>query len=135
MNECSAYVGLDVHEDTIAVAVARPGREEPMYRGEIKNHRKSLLRLTRVHSPNGELVNFCYEASSSGYGVYQEIVETGHHYEVVVPNLILRRSGERVQTDRRDALMLARLPITASLETLAASTGSTPKPCGHGGTY
>ena len=39
MTECSAYVGLDVHKDTIAVAVALPGREEPVYRGEIKNQR------------------------------------------------------------------------------------------------
>ena len=50
MNECSAYVGLDVHKDTITVAL--PGREEPVYRGEIKNQRKSLLRLIRALSPN-----------------------------------------------------------------------------------
>ena len=43
MNECSAYVGLDVHKDTIAVAVALPGRGEPVYRGEVKNQRKSVL--------------------------------------------------------------------------------------------
>ena len=115
-NECSAYprvhegrLGLDVHKDTIAVAVALPGREEPVYRGEIKNQRKSLLRLIRAPSPNGELVSFCYEAGSCGYGVYREIIETGHHCAVVAPSLIPRRSGERVKTDRRDALMLARL--------------------------
>ena len=82
MNECSAYVGLDVHKDTIAVAL--PGREEPVYRGEIKNQRKSLLRLIRALSPNGELVSFCYEAGSCGYGVYREIIETGHHCAVAV---------------------------------------------------
>ena len=109
MNECSAYVGLDVHKDMIAVAVALPGREEPVYRGEIKNQRKSLLRLIRALSPNGELVSFCYEAGSCGYGVYREVIETGHHCAVVAPSLIPRRSGERVKTDRRDALMLARL--------------------------
>ena len=78
MNECSAYVGLDVHKDTIAVAVALPGREEPVSRGEINNQRKSLLRQIRALSPNGELVSFCYEAGACGYGVYREIVETGH---------------------------------------------------------
>ena len=116
MNECSAYprvhegrLGLDVHKDTIAVAVALPGREEPVYRGEIKNQSKSLLRLIRALSPNGELVSFCYEAGSCGYGVYREVIETGHHCAVVAPSLIPRRSGERVKTDRRDALMLARL--------------------------
>ena len=53
MNECSAYVGLDVHKDTIAVAVVLPGREEPVYRGEVKNQRKSLLRLTQANHPPG----------------------------------------------------------------------------------
>ena len=109
MNECSAYVGLDVHKDTIAVAVAMPGREDPVYRGEIKNQRKSLLRLIRSLSPHGEVVSFCYEAGPCGYGVYREIVETGHRCEVVAPSLIPRRWGERVKTDRRDALLLARL--------------------------
>lgn len=50
-------MGLDVHKDTIAAAVAPPGRGEPVYRGEIENQRKSLLRLIRSVSPNGELVD------------------------------------------------------------------------------
>ena len=62
MNECSTYVGLDVHKDTIAVAVAMPGREDPVYRGEIKNQRKSLLRLIRSLSAHGKVLSFCYEA-------------------------------------------------------------------------
>ena len=101
MNECSAYVGLDVHKDTIAVAVALPGREEPVYRGEIKNQRKSLLRLIRSRSPDAEVLSFCYEAGPCGYGVYREIIDTGHYCEVVAPSLIPRRAGERVKTDRR----------------------------------
>jgi len=109
MNECSAYVGLDVHKDTIAVAVARSGREEAVYRGECKNERKSLRRLIRRLSRQGEVLSFCYEAGPCGYGVYREIVETGHHCEVVAPSLIPRRAGERVKTDRRDAVKLARL--------------------------
>ena len=115
MTEFSAYVGLDVHKDTIAVAVALPGRGEPVYRGEMKNQRKSLLRLIRSLSPHGEVVSFCYEAGPCGYGVYREIIETGHHCEVVAPSLIPRRAGERVKTDRRDALMLARLHRSGEL--------------------
>ena len=109
MNECSGYIGLDVHKDTIAVAVALPGREEPLYRGEIKNQRKSLLRLMRSLSPHGEVLSFCYEAGPCGYGVYREIIDSGHHCEVVAPSLIPRRWGERIKTDRRDAVKLARL--------------------------
>ena len=62
MNEYSAYVGLDVHKDTIAVAVAVPGREDPVYRGEIRNTRRSLKGLIGRLSPHGELLSFCYEA-------------------------------------------------------------------------
>ena len=88
MTECSAHVGLDVHKDTMAVAL--PGREEPVYRGEIKNQRKSLLRLIHSLSPHGEVLSFCYEAGPCGYEVYREIVETGHLCEVVAPSLIPR---------------------------------------------
>ena len=108
MTECSAYVGLDVHKDTIAVAVALPGRAVPAYRGEIKHQRRSLERLIRRLSPNGEVLSFCYEAGPCGYGLYREIIETGHRCEVVAPGLVPRKPGDRVKTDRRDALSLAR---------------------------
>ena len=115
MDEYSAYVGLDVHKDTIAVAVALPGREEPAYRGEIRHSRRSLRRLIGRLSPHGEVLSFCYEAGPCGYGVYREIVETGHACQVVSPSLIPRKPGERVKTDRRDALMLARLHRSGDL--------------------
>lgn len=76
--------------------MAVAGREEPLYRGEIENQRKSLLRLIRSLSPHREVLSFCYEAGPCGYEVYREIIETGHHCEMVVPSLIPRRSGERV---------------------------------------
>ena len=64
----------------------------------------------RQLSPNGERLNFCYEAGPCGYGLYQELTALGHACVVVVaPSLIPRRPGDRVKTDRRDALMLARL--------------------------
>ena len=115
MDEYRAYVGLDVHKDTIAVAVALPGREEPAYRGEIRHSRRSLRRLIGRLSPHGEVLSFCYEAGPCGYGVYREIVETGHACQVVSPSLIPRRPGDRVKTDRRDALMLARLHRSGDL--------------------
>ena len=93
MTELSAYVGLDVHKDTIAVAVALPGREAPVYRGEVKNQRKSLLRLIRSLSPHAEVVSLRYEAGPCGYGVYREIAEAGRHCEVVAPSLIPRRAS------------------------------------------
>ena len=56
MDEYSAYVGLDVHKDTIAVAVA--GREEPVYRGEVRHQRQLLRRLIGKLSPDGEVLSF-----------------------------------------------------------------------------
>ena len=110
MFEYGAYVGLDVHKDTIAIAVARPGWDEPEYRGILPNCRKSLNRLIdSLEPPTGEVLSFVYEAGPCGYGVYREITGTGHDCQVVAPTLIPRKPGDRVKTDHRDAVTLASL--------------------------
>ena len=104
------YVGLDVHKDTIAVAVAEPGRGDPQARGEIANKPKALAKLIRRLSEQcgGGLILFCYEAGPCGYGVYRQIIASGHECEVVAPSLIPKKPGDKVKTDRRDALKLVR---------------------------
>ena len=86
MKEFSAYLGLDVHRDTIEVAVAHRGREEPVYRGKIKNQRRSVQLHIHSLSAHGVAVSICYEAGPSGYGLSREIIDTGHHCEVVTPS-------------------------------------------------
>lgn len=105
-----AYIGLDVHKDTIAVAVARAGREEPEYRGEIANKPKKVAKLVERLSQefNGEVLLFCYEAGPCGYVLYRQILELGHDCQVVAPSLIPKKPGERIKTDRRDARKLSR---------------------------
>jgi transposase len=103
------YVGLDVHKKTIAVSVAYAGRALPEYRGEIPNTPKAVERLLRRMSEDGEVMSFCYEAGPCGYGLYRQIVASGHDCSVVAPSLIPVKAGDRVKTDRRDAQMLARL--------------------------
>jgi transposase len=107
----AAYVGLDVHKETIAVAVAEPGRGEPIYRGEIANTptkvAKLIAKLSEVYE--GGLLLFCYEAGPCGYGLYRQLIASGHDCEVVAPSQIPKKAGERIKTDRRDALKLARL--------------------------
>jgi transposase len=107
----AAYVGLDVHKESIAVAVAEPGRAEPVYRGEIANQPKSVEKLVAKLSEayDGALLQFCYEAGPCGYVLYRQILACGHDCQVVAPSKIPRTPGERIKTDRRDALKLARL--------------------------
>lgn len=104
-----AYIGLDVHKETIVVAVASAGRGAPVSRGEIANQPKAVAklvdRLTREFE--GAVLLFCYEAGPCGYGLYRQFVALGHDCQVVAPSLIPKKPGERVKTDRRDARKLA----------------------------
>lgn len=107
----AAYIGLDVHKETIAVAVAEPGRGDPTYRGEIANTptqvEKLIVKLSKAYG--GGVLLFCYEAGPCGYGLYRQLITSGHDCKVVAPSKIPTMAGERIKTDRRDALKLARL--------------------------
>jgi transposase len=110
-------VGLDVHKDTIAIAIAEPGRQEPFYEGEIANTPKHIARKIRRLSERygGGLLQFVYEAGPCGYGLYRQLLASGHDPQVVAPSRIPKASGERIKTDRRDALKLARLARSGDL--------------------
>lgn len=109
MNEFSKYVGLDVHQETIAVAIADTGRGKARYYGEIANKPAALRKLVDKLSRDGEVIAFCYEAGPCGYETYRTLAALGMICEVVAPSLIPRKAGDRVKTDRRDALSLAQL--------------------------
>jgi len=113
-----AYIGLDVHSQTIAVAVARSGREEPEFRREIANKPKSVEKLIKQLTTEfaGEVLLFCYEAGPCGYGLHRQILESGHECQVVAPSKIPSKPGDRVKTDRRDAIKLARYLRSADLK-------------------
>jgi len=104
-----AYIGLDVHKETIAVAVARVGRAAPESRGEIANKPKTVAKLVeRLNQEfDGEVLLFCYEAGPCGDGLYRQLLALGHDCQVVAPSLIPKKPGERIKTDRRDACKLA----------------------------
>lgn len=109
VSEHPAYVGLDVHKASIAVAVAHAGRDAPEYRGEIVNTPKAVAKLVGRLSQafDGQMLLFCYEAGPCGYELYRRVLELGHDCQVGAPSQIPRKPGERVKTDRRDALKLA----------------------------
>jgi transposase len=110
MNKYSIkYVGMDVHKETIAVAIAKEGRGDPAYYGEIPNTSEAIKKLIKKLASNGEKVSFCYEAGPCGYDVYRQLINLGQRCDVVAPSLIPKKSGDRVKTDRRDANTLTRL--------------------------
>jgi len=115
MNKFSKYVGLDTHADTIAVSIAEALGGRPRYYGEIPNRPASVARLVKTLSEDGELMSFCYEAGPCGYGLYRQISSLGHECAVVAPSLIPTKPGDRVKTDRRDALQLSRLQRAGEL--------------------
>ena len=100
------FIGLDVHADTIAVAVAEPGGEVRSL-GVIPNRPESIRKLVQKLAP-AEQLRVCYEAGPTGYVVYWQLTALGVRCEVVAPTLVPVKSGDRVKTDRRDALKLAR---------------------------
>ncbi len=105
------YVGLDVHKDTIAVALADDDRREARSFGTIVNTAAALDRLLRklTTAHPGRRWIFCYEAGPCGYPLARRRRRLGHECHVIAPSLIPRKPGNRVKTDRRDAVQLARL--------------------------
>jgi transposase len=98
------FVGLDVHAETIAVA-EQEGEVRSL--GVIPNREDSVRKLVRKLGPLEEQ-RFCYEAGPTGYVLYWQLARMGAKCEVVAPTLVPVKAGDRVKTDRRDALKLAR---------------------------
>jgi len=111
MADCSeVFVGLDTSKLRNAVAIAEGGRNgEVRYLGEIENAEVATRKLVRRLAASHQRLTFCYEAGPTGYGLYRQIKALGHECVVVAPSLIPKKPGDRVKTNRRDALNLAKL--------------------------
>jgi transposase len=104
------FVGIDTAKARNAIAVAEGGREgELRYLGEFDNTPDAVAKLIRKLAGRYATLHICYEAGPTGYGLYRQVLALGHDCVVVAPSLIPRRPGDRVKTNRRDALSLARL--------------------------
>lgn len=108
MKKATRFVGLDAHAESIAVAVAESGREgEVRSLGSIPNRAEAVRKLIqKLGGPKG--LQVCYEAGPTGYALYWELTKLGVECEVIAPTLIPTKAGDRVKTDRRDAVKLAR---------------------------
>jgi transposase len=108
MKKATRFVGLDVHADSIAIAVAESGRDgEVRSLGVIPNRPESVRKLVdKLGGAKG--LKCCYEAGPTGYVLYWQLVKLGVECEVIAPALVPKKAGDRVKTDRRDAVKLAR---------------------------
>jgi transposase len=106
MREKLRFLGMDVHAETIAVAIAEPDGEVRSL-GTIANREDSIRKfIKKLGSP--EQLRACYEAGPTGFILYWQLAQLGVDCAVVAPSLVPKKPGDRVKTDRRDALKLAR---------------------------
>lgn len=106
----SMFVGLDIHKKSTSVALAEAGRSgEVRFHGEIASTPDAMRRLIEKLERPGRRLHFCYEAGPCGYGVHRLLRGLGYDCIVVAPSLIPSRPGDRVKTNRRDAVGLAKL--------------------------
>jgi len=117
LDKSITYVGLDVHKDTIAVALAEAGAHKDVREyGKVANTATALNALAAKLSRAGSELRFCYEAGPCGYGIQRQLSLAGHGCVVVAPSLIPRKPGDRIKTDRRDAINLAKLHRAGELK-------------------
>ena len=104
------FIGLDVSKLKISVAVAEGTRTgEVRFFGDISSEPGSVASMVAKLAKRGAALHFCYEAGPTGYDLHRQILALGHECQVVAPSLIPTRPGDRVKTNRRDAMSLARL--------------------------
>ena len=118
--ESVRFAGLDVHAESVAIAVADKGLPPAMlgvFPNDIPSITKRLRRLGRVRC--------CYEAGPTGYGLQRALTEAGIDCIVVAPSLVPRTAGERIKTDRRDAIKLARFLRSGDLTSVAVPDADT----------
>ena len=111
MSKMIHYIGLDVHKESIAVAIAPENTTEVRGYGIIGGTLEAVDKLIKKVLPDGQNIElrFVYEAGPCGYVLYRHLKSKGIHCEVVAPSLIPKKASDRVKTDRRDAEQLARL--------------------------
>src|SRR5215216_388678 len=110
------FIGMDVHKESIAVAyVAQDHGAEVTYLGTIGTRQCAIDQLIRKMPSKAQHLIFVYEAGPCGYWLYRYLTKKDYDCWVVAPSLIPKKAGDRVKTDRRDAMQLARLMRSGDL--------------------
>ena len=109
------FVGMDVHKDSIDIATGDDTGGEVRHFGTIGGEMAAVSRLARKLQSTGKTLVFVYEAGPCGFGLYRLLKAKGHECWVVSPGMTPRSNADRVKTDRRDCLKLARLARAGEL--------------------
>jgi transposase len=119
------FVGIDVAKARNAIAVADGGRGgEVRFVGEVDASVESMRRMVKRIAASCDRAHFCYEAGPTGYGLHRLITSLGYPCMVVAPSMIPRKPGDRVKTNRRDAVTLAKLLRADELTAVWVPDGS-----------
>ena len=116
MKQYSIFIGMDVHKNSIEIALAQQGRDgEVRHYGKIDGTLDALDKAIRKLVSKGDSLHFVYEAGPCGYEIYRHLTIKGYDCAVVAPSRIPKKSGDRIKNDRRDACTLARLDRAGEL--------------------
>lgn len=120
MQNHSTFIGMDVHKDSINIAIAPQGRKAQVrHYGKIDATAGALNKVIAKLRRKGDHLHFVYEAGPCGYQIYRYLNAKGLDCAVVAPSRVPRKSGDRIKNDRRDAMMLARLHRAGELTAIS----------------
>ena len=103
------YVGMDVHKESIAIAVLRDFSRNTEFERQIRNEPAQINKFFKRLLDKGESMICCYEAGPTGFMLYRQLEEMGISCYVAAPALLPKKPGDRIKTDKRDAIMLAKV--------------------------
>lgn len=118
------FVGLDVHKDSIAIAIADSSGSDPSLVAVVPNDTAALIRRLKKLG-RGRRLSCCYEAGPTGYGLCRDLNRADIECRVVAPSLVPVQVGSRVKTDRRDAVKLARFLRSGDLTEVTVPDAAT----------